>query len=132
MNFLSKIAALFVITSILGFEVSHLVAHAHELEHSQGEIVIELDNDNVATVSHDDDHQHSPHEHLDFISKNERFNTLNLKAPEFEKENVHFLSLKKELILSVRRTFYQIKSYEREHSFLYKNPFQFRNRFLLI
>ena len=132
MNLLSKLTAFFVITTILGFEASHFIAHAHEVEHSQGEILVEIDNNEVSTVSHDDDHQHLPHEHLDLLSKNERFNTYNLKVPQFENENTNFLSSRKELILSVRMTFYQIKSYEREHSFLYNNPFHFRNRLLLI
>lgn len=132
MKLLSKIAAFFLIATILGFEVSHVAAHIHEGEHSKGSIVIELDDSDLEIYTHRDDHEHAPHNHLNLITKNERNNFHNIKAPEFDNGNVDFLLSKKELILSVRRTFYQIKSYEREHSYLYKDPFQFRNRFLLI
>jgi len=132
MKLLSKITAFFLIATILGFEASHVEAHIHEGEHSRNSMVLELDDNGLEVYTHRDDHEHAPHKHLNLITKNERDNSLNISASEFKNKNTDVLSSKKELILSVRRTFYQIKSYEREHSYLYKDPFQFRNRFLLI
>lgn len=132
MKLLSKIVAFIIIVTILGFEASHVAAHIHEGEHSKDSIVLELGDNDLEIYTHRDDHEHAPHKHLNLITKNERYSFLNISAPEFENKNIDVLSSKKELILSVRRAFYQIKSYEREHSYLYKYPFQFRNRFLLI
>ncbi len=129
-----KILILSSIFSICLFEISHLHAHEHECEH------IILENQTSQDLVHTDSshnveeskHEHDGHEHLVLIAKVERQNnTSNLVAPinnNVNCSNSHITPLNFYnhcRLLSARR-------YIKEHSFLYKNPHQFRNRFLLI
>jgi hypothetical protein len=128
-----KLLVLSTIPLICLFEVSHLHAHEHE------QIILESNNPSHNSVSiHSDssvensDHKHDPHEHLVLIRRIERQNNFNIITDSLNTKNNYSNTHITPLNYYNNCRLLSARQYVDEHSYIYNDPFYFRNRFLLI
>lgn len=133
MDFIFRITAFLIIASIFGFEFSHIDAHAHELDHKSSTLKIEVQDNQSVSAMDSEEHKHANHDHLILLSRIEKTNYDLEVFPSNSNLSGHlYLESKIDLIMTSRRILYQSMKFAMNHAFLYKNPFQFRNRPLLV